>query len=82
MADEEHVKRLKQGIAEWNAWREDNPMIRLDLVGADLSLTKLIGADLCGADLSRANLRGAYLTGTRNCFSNPPAARLSARDGT
>jgi hypothetical protein len=46
MADEEDVKRLKQGIAEWNAWRWDNPKIRPDLSGADLQDAHLVRADL------------------------------------
>jgi hypothetical protein len=63
MADEEHFKRLKQGIAEWNAWRRDNPTISPDLRDADLSnlittnlfSTKLFStAHLSRADLSRA----------------------------
>jgi hypothetical protein len=32
MADLEHVKMItRQGVATWNAWRRDNPMIRADL---------------------------------------------------
>jgi uncharacterized protein YjbI with pentapeptide repeats len=62
----EHVKRLKQGVAAWNAWRDDNPtvpdLIRADLSGADLSNANLSGADLTVADLSCANLSGADLT--------------------
>ena len=37
MADEEHVALLKQGVVVWNKWREENPDIRLDLIGADLN---------------------------------------------
>jgi hypothetical protein len=36
MANLDHVKMLKQGVAAWNAWREKNPDIRPDLRGADL----------------------------------------------
>jgi hypothetical protein len=46
MADKEHVKRLKRGVAEWNAWRFDNQTMH---------------PDLSGASLYRANLSGAYL---------------------
>jgi hypothetical protein len=37
MAGEEHVALLKQGVVVWNKWREENPDIRLDLIGADLN---------------------------------------------
>ena len=37
MADVEHVALLKQGVVVWNKWREENPDIRLDLIGADLN---------------------------------------------
>ncbi len=36
MANEEHVERLKRGVAEWNAWHELNSGTA-DLSGADLS---------------------------------------------
>jgi hypothetical protein len=57
MADKEHVKILRQGVEVWNRWRKENPDIRPDLSGVDLS-----GADLSEADLSRAILRGADLS--------------------
>jgi pentapeptide repeat protein len=75
MANDEHVALLKQGVAAWNVWRDENPNIRPDLTakgaelfGADLSEANLCGADLCSASLGKANLtradlRGAYLAG-------------------
>jgi hypothetical protein len=42
MANEEHVKRLKQGVREWNEWRIDQ---------SDLIRTNLRGANAIGADL-------------------------------
>ena len=36
MANEEHVALLKQGMDAWNAWRDKNPDILLDLSHADL----------------------------------------------
>ena len=56
MADEEQLKILRQGIAAWNKWREENPEAP-DLRGADLRGAILVGADLCGANLFRAHLR-------------------------
>ena len=67
MANEEHLKILKQGVEQWNKWRLENA-IRPDLSGANLSGADLIdanlsGAYLSGADLSDANLSGADLSG-------------------
>jgi uncharacterized protein YjbI with pentapeptide repeats len=52
MANPEHVAVLKQGVAVWNEWREENS-----------ETPRLGGADLRGATLRRANLRGASLRG-------------------
>ena len=53
MANEEHLKILKQGVEAWNKWREKNPQITPDLSKADLYT-----ADLTGANLYKANLSG------------------------
>ena len=73
MANEEHLKILKQGVEQWNKWRLENA-IRPDLDGAPRSLTRMFdfdpskgkdrGASLSGdADLSNARLSGANLSG-------------------
>lgn len=36
MANEDHVRILKEGSGRWNAWREENPGIKPDLHGANL----------------------------------------------
>jgi Pentapeptide repeats (8 copies) len=67
MANEEHVKRLKQGVEGWNKWRDDNEMAqavrpewrRDDPVRPDLSGAILINADLGGANLIEVDLSGA-----------------------
>ena len=51
MANQEHLDILKQGVDEWNKWRDENSEIRPDLSGANLA-----GADLDGAYLGGANL--------------------------
>lgn len=56
--DNTHLARLRAGIDDWNAWRNDNPGTVPLLDGADLT-----GAALEGANLSAAYLRGARLTG-------------------
>jgi uncharacterized protein YjbI with pentapeptide repeats len=68
MANDEHVALLKQGVNDWNAWRQENESIEIDLSfadlrGADLSFADLRGAILSGADLREAHLREAHLRG-------------------
>jgi uncharacterized protein YjbI with pentapeptide repeats len=68
MANEEHLKILKQGVEKWNKWRETNGDIRPDFSGsvlfgaADLSEADFSGANLSGADLVEAILIGANLS--------------------
>jgi hypothetical protein len=71
MANEEHIRILRQGVEVWNQWRENNPEIEVDLYNANLSYAELNGvnlikaklskADLSYADLSHADLREAYI---------------------
>lgn len=61
MANEEHERKLRQGVEAWNEWREENPGARPDLGKADLSFADLTGADLSGADLRRVGFIGANL---------------------
>lgn len=61
MANEEHIRRLKKGVGDWNEWRRKHPEIRPDFHKVDLPAWDK--ADLNGAKLSGANLRGADLTG-------------------
>lgn len=65
MADEEQLKILKQGVEVWNAWREENPGVVVDLSDADLEFANLTEANLSGAHLSGADLRCAHLSGAR-----------------
>jgi hypothetical protein len=62
VANEEHLGRLRCGVAQWNAWRKsDYIKSRADLHGADLIRANLSGADLRGADLRGAHLMDANL---------------------
>jgi hypothetical protein len=66
MANQAHVKILRQGFEVWNQWRKDNPNVlpslsRAVLSYADLSNTHLSLADLREADLSNVDLRRADL---------------------
>src|SRR5829696_14272 len=58
LANEEHVDRLKQDVEAWNAWREENPDIRPDLLEADLSGATLIETNFTGADLTNCWIYG------------------------
>jgi TIR domain/Pentapeptide repeats (8 copies) len=80
MADEEHVKRLKQGIAEWNAWRQDTPTICPDLSETNLSEANLIGANLGRANLSSANLSRVDLRDANLIDANLNIATLASSD--
>jgi uncharacterized protein YjbI with pentapeptide repeats len=75
MANDEHVALLKQGVAVWNAWRDENSTIKPDLRDAVLS-----GADLRGANLGGANLRGAHLGAAKLSGANLRNADLSVTE--
>jgi hypothetical protein len=87
MANDEHVALLKEGVAAWNAWRDENPgmrpdlrganLIRADLRGANLNRADLIGANLREANLNRADLVRAVLKGTNLKGANLIDANLS-----
>jgi hypothetical protein len=78
VADEELVRRLREGTESWNAWRRQrteagDPMFST-LDKADPALTTfdtakrrpdLSGADLTGAELDKVNLSGVNLAGAR-----------------
>src|SRR5688500_8201938 len=63
MANPEHLKILKQGIAAWNEWRQEYPDERPSLREADLRALDLSGLNLTDTNLRRVDLRGATLTG-------------------
>ena len=93
MANQEQLKRLRQGIATWNPWRQQQPpdfqpdlsranfrranLFRADLRGADLNGANLKEANLSSADLSRAHLNNADLRGADLRGANLNGADLS-----
>jgi hypothetical protein len=93
MANEEHVKMLKQGVEVWNRWREENPVVRPNLSEAGLTranLSQVIIVDYSeanliewtrnGANLSEANLCGADLSGADLSGAHLSGADLHGAD--
>lgn len=70
MANNEHLKILKQGVEAWNEWRKQHAVI------PDLSEISLIGADFSGADLKWVNFTGANLSGGDFKSTNLMAANM------
>jgi uncharacterized protein YjbI with pentapeptide repeats len=72
MADTKHLKIISRGVNAWNKWRDKEPGVTPNLIGAKLSGAKLSRANLAGAkltwgylteaDLEQANLVGADLS--------------------
>ena len=97
MAKREHVKILEQGAEVWNAWRDKNPYVQVnlnavelgevELKGVNLDSAQLIGAhlnevDFSGASLHNANFLGAELRGTRFMEADLRKANLIEADMT
>ena len=81
MADQQHLRRLSEGVASWNAWREANPTVRPDLTEATLRERNLVGfnlsyANFSRADLERADLSRAALVGTDFTDAAMPSSKL------
>src|SRR5215510_6898838 len=76
MANEEHLRLIKQGVDAWNKWRGDHADTRPDLSGANFSGGKLVGANLIKADLNGANFTEANLSA-----AGAAASHLAAGDG-
>jgi hypothetical protein len=74
MANEQHLKILKQGVEQWNKWRSENS------IEPDLSYADVSGASLSSANLSFANLSGAKLFKANLSFANLSGANLIETD--
>jgi len=71
LANEEHLRILRQGVDAWNRWRLENTGVvpdlqdaklrGMDLRSVDFKRTWLLGADLSEANLAQANLDRAIL---------------------
>jgi hypothetical protein len=90
MPEQTHLDLLRQGVAFWNQWREQNPGVIPNFTEADLSLWNLRGVNFSRADLSGARLNEAYLgfanltnavlRGARLGITNLSGADLSGAD--
>ncbi len=95
MANEEHLKILKQGKEIWNRWREEHPDAQPDLSRANLNMLDLGGTILIGnvfrramlikgffdqMDLSEAPSRLPDLIGANLSGANFSGAQLSVAD--
>ncbi len=60
MAEEKHLLILKEGVDNWNSWREKNSTLK-----PDLSSINYRKADLNGANFRETNLEGAYFFETK-----------------
>jgi uncharacterized protein YjbI with pentapeptide repeats len=76
MADEQQLAILRQGSDAWNAWREQNPDVQVDLSAAVLPGQDLSGANLSAANLSNAELAEADLSGANLSKANLYRASL------
>jgi uncharacterized protein YjbI with pentapeptide repeats len=75
MANEEYLKKIKQGVKIWNKWREERivpyegryfnlrnaKLSGIDLEGANLSRVDFYNSDLSEANLNNADISEAYL---------------------
>jgi len=57
MVDAEQLALIRRTVEEWNAWRDKNPDVRVNLFNANLRGAKLEHVNLGNADLRNADLR-------------------------
>ena len=77
MANEEHLKILKQGVEVWNRWIEDNPEITPNFKDAVLIGYDFTDANFTGADFSKAYLVNVNFSDSKLICAFFPFADLS-----
>lgn len=77
MANPQHVEILRRGVEVWNAWRQENGDVLIDLAGLNLTGLNLTDADLTDARLKAAHLTCADLTGAHLNGADLSGADLS-----
>lgn len=80
MANLNHYEVLKEGVETWNRWRRENPDVRPDLSGANLTEMEMVEADLSEANLYRARLTAASLLWVNLKWANLTQADLNGAD--
>ena len=78
MANRKQLAILKQGVAAWNKWREEEPDAKINLRGAKLDELNLSGANFRKADIRGASFKRSILTGTD--FSMAIAGNMLTRE--
>jgi uncharacterized protein YjbI with pentapeptide repeats len=82
MANEKHLSILMQGLEAWNQWRRENPKIKPNLKGADLSGSSLDWFDFSKSDLREVVLCDASLGNTNFSKADLSKANLADADLT
>ena len=83
MANEDHLAKLKQSVAQnnrcqsWNQWRKQNPEMQVDLSRSDLSKLNLDSANLFDANLAEAKLEQTTLVEAYMRGANLTRAKLN-----
>ncbi|MEL7034600.1 MAG: pentapeptide repeat-containing protein [Cyanobacteria bacterium J06592_8] len=80
MVDKRQLAILKQGVAVWNQWRDENPKIKPDLKGADLRAAILRLSNLHNINFSQTDLGATDLKGVDLWYANLARANLEAAD--
>lgn len=76
--NEDPLEIIKRGVNVWNRWRAENPDVRPDLEGADLSHFQLEQVNLKDVNLKHCNFTAAVLEGANLSGSDLSGAILEA----
>jgi uncharacterized protein YjbI with pentapeptide repeats len=82
MGNPDHIAKINEGVAAWNAWRDANLRVQPDLTRANLCGRDLRGIDFRGVGLFKTNLTGANLQGAILRQSIMIGTQLSKADMT